>query len=576
MLPSSDSLLTFDRWPGGQKQTSEKVPTEIVYDDRSKVKKWGYQVASNDRRIRCVKLLLEHGQELPSWVDKEDLEEQLARHHKTAIQVVSDYLSEMREFVIKALTKRYGPVMLSMTPIEYVLTVPAVWSHAAKDATMTAAKTAGMGQTLRMISEPEAAAIYALTTLASNRVNVGEVYTVCDAGGGTVDLITYEVETTSPLTFKEIVPGSGGLCGAVFLNIRFESFIKSRIGEEAFEDMKANHSRTWDIALNYFEEKVKRNFDPQDTNNQYDSTEFMVPLLHLDDNPAIGLENGFLQLRCAEVASFFRPLVDDITGLIEAQRNEAEAAGKKVKAVILVGGFGQSEFLHNCIRKRFANLPGDDESLSSAPKKRSRRGFLDLSQSHQPTPGLEIMQSQNPWTAIIRGAVLRGIAGRDLVTSRKARKHYGCLVAPLFDPAIHREEVKYWDEIDGKFRADNQMAWFVKKGDAIKSGEAIVHGLSAKFWQRPGHHRSSLYFCEDDVPPKELSDGPFGTVNRLCTVTVDASCVPSRRWRNETNFRGMAYMRLNYDLGLQLESGRLKFDFRIGGTVYGSVQADFD
>jgi serine/threonine-protein kinase ATR len=32
---------------------------------------------------------------------------------------------------------------------------------------------------------------------------------LCDAGGGTVDLISYEVDSVSPLELKELVPGTG-------------------------------------------------------------------------------------------------------------------------------------------------------------------------------------------------------------------------------------------------------------------------------------------------------------------------------------------------------------------------------
>lgn len=32
---------------------------------------------------------------------------------------------------------------------------------------------------------------------------------LCDAGGGTVDLISYEVDSVDPLELKELVPGKG-------------------------------------------------------------------------------------------------------------------------------------------------------------------------------------------------------------------------------------------------------------------------------------------------------------------------------------------------------------------------------
>lgn len=41
-------------------------------------------------------------------------------------------------------------------------------------------------------------------------LQVGDSFVVCDAGGGTVDLITYEVTKMKPyLQLAELVPGTG-------------------------------------------------------------------------------------------------------------------------------------------------------------------------------------------------------------------------------------------------------------------------------------------------------------------------------------------------------------------------------
>lgn len=41
-------------------------------------------------------------------------------------------------------------------------------------------------------------------------LKTGDSFVVCDAGGGTVDLISYEVSALTPnLELKELVPGTG-------------------------------------------------------------------------------------------------------------------------------------------------------------------------------------------------------------------------------------------------------------------------------------------------------------------------------------------------------------------------------
>ena len=58
-----------------------------------------------------------------------------------------------------------------------------------------------------------------------------------DAGGGTVDLISYTVTELRPLLkITEASPGSGSLCGSSYLNRMFQKIIKDKFGND----------RSWD------------------------------------------------------------------------------------------------------------------------------------------------------------------------------------------------------------------------------------------------------------------------------------------------------------------------------------------
>ena len=109
--------------------------------------------------------------------------------------------------------------------------MPAVWSDAAKNATLRvchlatshisiahlltvitsqAAEAAGISP-VTLIKEPEAAALYTAKSLAFC-MKPNHAFIICDAGGGTVDLVSYEVESILPrLQVKELVPGTGKL-----------------------------------------------------------------------------------------------------------------------------------------------------------------------------------------------------------------------------------------------------------------------------------------------------------------------------------------------------------------------------
>lgn len=143
---------------------------------------------------------------------------------------------------------------------------------------LKAAKKAGM-HPVTLIKEPEAAALYTLTT-HDHMINAGDSFVLCDAGGGTVDLITYEVKSIQPLELAELVPGKGGMVGSLGLNKLFEKTVRSLVGEEQFESLKG--SIGWAKALNEFDKNIKIGFNGDITDVNYVN----FPMAKLEDDPA--------------------------------------------------------------------------------------------------------------------------------------------------------------------------------------------------------------------------------------------------------------------------------------------------
>ena len=71
----------------------------------------------------------------------------------------------------------------------------------------------------------------------------------------------------------------------------------------------------------------------------------IVPGLH--DNAQLNVRRGRLRVTDAEVQKVFDPVVQEIIRLVLGQ---ITATQKSVKAVLLVGGFGQNAYLRECIR----------------------------------------------------------------------------------------------------------------------------------------------------------------------------------------------------------------------------------
>jgi hypothetical protein len=180
---------------------------------------WGYEVVPGMTSYSWTKLLLDRNAP-PSESDDPELKNVIhsgmlkVPRGKKPVDVVSDYLGCVyRMFWSVLVEKLGGSDILDVTPMEFWLTVPAIWSDEAKFATRDAAKRAGFGarpgDQINLISEPEAAAHLALksslsaiddlvkvcgfvptTGTSATRLtsfpqkNTGVL--VCDCGGGTV------------------------------------------------------------------------------------------------------------------------------------------------------------------------------------------------------------------------------------------------------------------------------------------------------------------------------------------------------------------------------------------------------
>ena len=104
----------------------------------------------------------------------------------------------------------------------------------------------GRGDKLQIISEPEAAATYALDALDPHDLKVDDTFVLCDAGGGTVDLISYTVSELRPmLKIEEAASGTGGLCGSTYLNRIFEQFLIAKFGQNDGWDDDVIEEASW-------------------------------------------------------------------------------------------------------------------------------------------------------------------------------------------------------------------------------------------------------------------------------------------------------------------------------------------
>ncbi|KAJ4423446.1 hypothetical protein N0V82_001919 [Gnomoniopsis sp. IMI 355080] len=559
-----DDIEIIKTWPGGNGITSDKVPTEIAYDiptgsaaTTTPNVKWGFQFKPEDSRLRCIKLFLDRSQKLPFYVSPLETAAQLKRFNKTVVDAVSDYLTQIHRHTMDTLTRRYGESFMASTKVDFVLTCPAVWSDAAKNTTLQAAERAGMGakSSIQMISEPEAAAVYTLKAIQPNHLNVGDNFIVCDGGGGTVDLIAYKIISLKPVKVEESAVGTGGLCGSAFLNYRFEEHVKNRLGKSRFDEMKVKKNKTWQMGLRYFEEFVKRNF------NEDEHQEINIPFPGLPDDEDVGLDSGFLVMTAAQVKNIFEPVVKEVCDLVSGQVETLRAKGGVVSGIILVGGFGQSDYLYRRLKAHFTSV---------APPPYSERPSHAHITSEQ-GGSIEVMQPVYAWTAVVRGAVLRGLEG-NMVISRKARMHYGTSYATVFDEEKHSVSERYWSPLWERWMVSDRMQWHIAKGEAISPLTPIAFHYTRNF--RPGQSllvTDDLIACEADEPPAAYTRD----LVHVCKLTTDLNAVPRSLFTRLTTTRGVEFDNLDFTLEMIVDSAGLGFELKVDGVRYGRVDADF-
>lgn len=172
------------------------------------------------------------------------------------MEVISDYMGAMFKHAIAEIVREsLDPDFLDSFQKRFILTVPAVSSDKAKSLTLRvssrpqrcrsgitltlticdglpptqAAQRAGIFP-VEMITEPEAAALVTLLTVKNKGLRVrlfhcstttpylsdnvwllqeSDAIIICDAGGGTVDLVAYEVDSVNPLKLRALTAPSG-------------------------------------------------------------------------------------------------------------------------------------------------------------------------------------------------------------------------------------------------------------------------------------------------------------------------------------------------------------------------------
>ncbi|KAK0726649.1 hypothetical protein B0T21DRAFT_293504 [Apiosordaria backusii] len=488
-----------------QRQDEAQVPTIVDPDTGD----WGYSVSPDSNPIRWCKLLLLREGDLENDIRRsEQLRASRARLAESKLFKDTGLVGLIAHFLRgiwgHALEEIEREESLLGVRLKVAITIPAMWPDYAKEQMNAAVRVAGIlnpqpigaaSITLSWVREPEAAALCTLREQLK-QVEIGESFIVCDCGGGTVDIITYTVESIHPLQFKEAVEGAGKLCGAFLIDQAFENHIMSgqkfKFRKCSTEEFRRFTHRVWEHGL-------KRNFNAirEPSRRSWASTSER--------------RHDFFTLEPLPASQWFSDSYTGIRFLIGDQQRRLRRLGiKPAKNIFLVGGLGSSRYLHTMLHNQFMN----------------------------------ILQVKRTWSAVARGATMAVLEGMT-VNSRVSRQSYGIQIwmkAARAKPAFSfLEDDISWDS-DGTARV-SRMLWYFKEGErSDPSRKPVSHRLYMDV--DDGEDLTDLtfhvYTCSSETPPCRM-DSSVQPVYRLrCALPAGVG-----DWRTATDDENHTFQRLD-------------------------------
>lgn len=304
-----------------------------------------------------------------------------------------------------------------------------------------------------------------------------------------------------------------------------------------------------------------------------DAADYMVSVVGLPGRVGTrhGIKNNSLPISSKDIREkIFDKLVTPIRGLIRDQVGYIRRNNGRVKAVLLVGGFGNNVYL----RKQIEYEVGRE---------------------------VKVEKVMNSDTAIARGALMYGLAQAEhkgersnrrqkeneeeprpgmikvRVTSRLAPRNFGVKAwEPLEDDEATRQARRLGfnvkPDMDGKMGKE-VMNWFVRKGEQItnrdsRSFELTYDGYETKDAPAPSKITCDVYACDDDIPPENPKALP--TLKPLVTPKIDLKArLPTKMLNHK------AFYKADFDVNMTVESAKLTFFLVKDGVRYEAQEVTF-
>ncbi len=253
--------------------------------------------------------------------------------------------SEVSSFILRDL-KAQAEDFLGTEITDAVITVPAYFNDAQRQATKDAGRIAGLN-VLRIINEPTAAALaYGLDQAASTDAHRVVVY---DLGGGTFDVSILELADG---VFSVLSTSGDTFLGGEDFDYKIIDWMAGSFEKEHGVDLRENK-----MALQRLKEEAER---AKCELSSTDKTDISLPFIHAD---AEGPKHLEADLSRADYEAMVADLVDRTIGPCKQALGDAGLTSSDIDAVLLVGGMTRTPL----VRKKVSEFFGKEPNTSVNP-----------------------------------------------------------------------------------------------------------------------------------------------------------------------------------------------------------------
>ncbi|KAF5248740.1 hypothetical protein FAUST_79 [Fusarium austroamericanum] len=515
--PENIQVITEWKTEISHRSNTKKVPTELFYSSGSDTS-WGYSVPADKDALKWFKLLLIDEKDMPAKITNcsqfQRSRELLETMKKGPIDAIACFLSKIWSHAMDKIESKLGKELVQNSEFQVVVTLPAIWPPYARYRMEQAVEVSGIrsprpcgNTTVCFISEPQAAALATMHDFRdTSTVKAGDTMVICDAGGGTVDLVNGMVESTVPFVVEEWVEGEGELCGGVFLDEEFLELIKGKVTPGSWPSVSiAEQNKLLDKE---WEHGIKPQFSNQNRTwqvNLPDSCSGPTSGRNLKRRKAISISSD-------EIWSVYNPIISKIEALIDHQIN---AVQKKCRRTTIETNRNWTAICRGAV---IYGINGHGPEASLGPE----------------------------------------------IDTRVALRSYGVLSDTLFRPDEHIGCEKYWSEDDQVWKV-NKMEWFIREGETLLTKKTLRQDFLRLCSGGIDKMQNLFYSCTESPPPKVWDS----SMEPLCAIQwtgdINIESLPT-----QTTPLGKVLRKVVYVIEMNYEDGWADFTIYSQGMRVGA------